>query len=88
MFESCRTLEPSKDWAQIPVGQKPLESISSTQSSRGSGTESAAPISINSNAPSAASGLGRQKARAMGMCPNSTCNWLFFCNGLRLLCST
>lgn len=30
-FESCRTLELSKDWAQIPVDQKPLESISSTQ---------------------------------------------------------
>jgi hypothetical protein len=66
MFESCRTLELSKDWAQIPVGQKPLESISSTQGSRGSGTESAASISINSNAPSAASGLRRQKARNIG----------------------
>jgi hypothetical protein len=78
MFESCRTLELSKDWAQIPVGQKLLESISSTQGSRGSGTESAASISINSNAPSAASGLRRQKARKIGHVSQFNLQLVFF----------
>jgi hypothetical protein len=88
MFESCRTLELSPDWAQIPVGQKPLESISSIQGSRGCGTESAASISINSNAPSAASGLRRQKARTIGHVSQLNLQLAFFCSGLRLWRST
>lgn len=31
LFESCGTLELYEDWAQIPVGQKLPESVSSTR---------------------------------------------------------